>query len=57
MTKVCPIMSKVIHEPQYESNGYIHMALTSLHKVYCLKEECESWDCNYEFCKLIGWDE
>jgi len=57
--KVCPIMSKLMHDPQYESNNFVRLASTSLYRVYCLKEECESWHQKYGFCKLIEkeWDE
>jgi len=53
IAKICPIMSKLMQVPQCESNGYVSMASTSLYKVYCLKEECESWNETYGYCKLI----
>jgi hypothetical protein len=58
--KVCPIMSKAIHVPQSDANGFVVcLSQTFLYKVHCLKEECASWNEKYGFCKLIEqrWDE
>ena len=42
--KICPIMSRPIHVPQFESSGGFFIgASTSLFQVLCLKEKCMAW--------------
>ena len=60
--KICPIMSRPIHVPQFESSGGFFIgASTSLFQVLCLKEKCMAWvpecsrndgncDCTGEVC-------